>query len=178
MSKKNKKLRLLVTKQCQHKCPMCCNNQFDLMKVPVVDRIDYDEIMITGGEPLLYPLSVRELIQGLRVLRHGTQTKFYVYTSIAHPATFPMVLDEADGIVLTPHNKGTIDLFCLLNAKLLRATEKTKGKSLRLCLFPDIKAMLPQGIDLSLWQVKDIEWKKDCPLPDGEDFRRLPNLIE
>lgn len=148
------------------------------MKVPVVDRIDYDEIMITGGEPLLYPLLVRELIQGLRVLRHGTQTKFYVYTSVAHPAIFPTVLDEADGIVLTPHNEGSIDLFCRLNANLLRAPEKTNGKSLRLCLFPDIKAMLPQGIDLSLWQVKDIEWKKDCPLPYGEDFRRLPNLIE
>lgn len=175
---KNKKLRLLVTAQCPHKCPMCCNKQFDLMKVPVVDRIDYDEIMITGGEPLLYPRSVCDLIKGLRVLRHGTQTKFYVYTSVAHPVIFQTVLDEADGIVLTPHNEGTIDLFCRLNANLLREPEKTAGKSLRLCLFPDIKQMLPQGMDLSLWQVKDIEWKKDCPLPDGEDFRRLPNLIK
>lgn len=175
---KNKKLRLLVTAQCPHKCPMCCNKQFDLTKVPVVDRIDYDEIMITGGEPLLYPRSVCELIKGLRILRNGTHTKFYVYTSIAHPIIFPTVLDEADGIVLTPHNEGSVDLFCRLNANLLRAPEKTAGKSLRLCLFPDIKQMLPRGIDLSLWQVKDIEWKKDCPIPDGEDFRRLPNLIE
>lgn len=175
---KNKKLRLLVTSQCPHKCPMCCNKQFDLMKVPVLDRIDYDEIMITGGEPLLYPRSVCDLIKGLRVLRHGTQTKFYVYTSVAHPVIFQTVLDEADGIVLTPHNEGTIDLFCRLNASLLRAPEKTAGKSLRINLFHDIKEMLPQGIDLSLWQVKDMEWIKDCPVPDGEDFRRLPNLIK
>lgn len=49
----NKKLRLLVTAKCHNKCPMCCNNQFDIEKIPVVDRFDYDEISITGGEPLL-----------------------------------------------------------------------------------------------------------------------------
>lgn len=47
----NKKLRLLVTAKCHNKCPMCCNNQFDFEKIPVVDRLDYDEISITGGEP-------------------------------------------------------------------------------------------------------------------------------
>ena len=49
---RNKKLRLLVTEKCHNKCPMCCNNQFDIEKIPVVDRFDYDEISITGGEPL------------------------------------------------------------------------------------------------------------------------------
>ena len=49
----NKKLRLLVTAKCHNKCPMCCNNQFNFKKIPVVDRLDYDEISITGGEPLL-----------------------------------------------------------------------------------------------------------------------------
>ena len=49
----NKKLRLLVTAKCHNKCPMFCNNQFDFEKIPVVDRLDYDEISITGGEPLL-----------------------------------------------------------------------------------------------------------------------------
>lgn len=44
----NKKLRLLVTAKCHNKCPMCCNNQFDFEKIPVVDRLDYDEISITG----------------------------------------------------------------------------------------------------------------------------------
>lgn len=42
----NKKLRLLVTAKCHNKCPMCCNNQFDFEEIPVVDRLDYDEISI------------------------------------------------------------------------------------------------------------------------------------
>ena len=42
----NKKLRLLVTAKCHNKCHMCCNNQFDFEEIPVVDRLDYDEISI------------------------------------------------------------------------------------------------------------------------------------
>lgn len=51
-----------------------------------------------------------------------------------------------------------------------------EGKSLRLNLFPDMKALLPKDIDLSLWQVKDMEWVENCPVPEGEDFRRIANL--
>ena len=36
--------------------------------------------------------------------------------------------------------------------------------------------MIPEGTDLSLWQVKDMEWVKDCPVPEGEDFRRINSL--
>lgn len=49
--------------------------------------------------------------------------------------------------------------------------------SLRLNLFADMKALLPKDIDLSLWKVKDMEWVKDCPVPDGEDFRRIKELF-
>lgn len=45
----NKKLRLLVTTQCPNKCPMCCNNSWDFSKLPVVDRWNYEQIMLTGG---------------------------------------------------------------------------------------------------------------------------------
>lgn len=47
--------------------------------------------------------------------------------------------------------------------------------SLRLNLFPDMKALLPEAIDLSMWAVKDLAWLEDCPLPAGEDFRRIAN---
>ena len=44
----NKKLRLLVTATCHNRCPLCCNKQFKFDEIPVVDRFDYEEIMITG----------------------------------------------------------------------------------------------------------------------------------
>ena len=51
-----------------------------------------------------------------------------------------------------------------------------KGKSLRLNLFADMKLLLPEHIDLSLWNVKEMEWLENCPLPQGEDFRRIKEL--
>lgn len=56
------------------------------------------------------------------------------------------------------------------------ASYECKYRSLRLNLFPDMKALLPKDIDLSLWKVKDMEWIENCPVPEGEDFRRIAEL--
>lgn len=154
----NKKLRLLVTTKCPNKCPMCCNNSWDFSSLPVVDRWNYEEIMITGGEPLIHTNKVAELIRSIRVISE-------VYT---------------DGVVLTPHSQIDIDKFVELNSMMQEVKETKsdfiKGKSLRLNLFADMKLLLPEHIDLSLWNVKEIEWVKDCPVPQGEDFRRIKEL--
>lgn len=47
----NKKLRLLVTAKCVTTSALCAaTTQFDFEKIPVVDRLDYDEISISGGD--------------------------------------------------------------------------------------------------------------------------------
>lgn len=56
---------------------MCCNNQFDFNKLPIVDRWDYDEIMITGGEPLLYDNSLVGLL--LSIDDNGTEWIYSVH---------------------------------------------------------------------------------------------------
>lgn len=83
-----------------------------------------------------------------------------------------------DGIVLTPHSKDDVKRFIRLNERLrMYLAENPQLKSsLRLNLFKNIKDMLPEDIDLSIWKVKDIEWIKDCPVPKGEDFKRLSIL--
>lgn len=87
----NKKLRLLVTTKCPNKCPMCCNNSWDFSSLPVVDRWDYEEIMITGGEPLIHTKKVAELIRSIQVISevYTNIPKVYVYTSIAAYETSP-----------------------------------------------------------------------------------------
>lgn len=182
MMERNRKLRLLVTTDCPNHCPMCCNNQFDFDKLKRVEHFDYDEIMITGGEPLLFPNKVAELARAIKttnsILYPQEKTpKIYVYTSVASYLPIKHVLNAADGIVLTPHSQEDVRKFLNLNRVMgvyLRINKT--HPSLRLNLFKNIKAMLPEDIDLSLWQVKDMEWIKDCPVPQGEDFRRLPNL--
>lgn len=185
----NKKLRLLVTAKCHNKCPMCCNNQFDFEKIPVVDRLDYDEISITGGEPLLPGSSQKTtwLVEGIEAAQYAMgfpKSKFYLYTAFFD---FDILRDcsyEFDGICLTPHKKVDIEEFISINAKMLDLKRNhcvdwnfDPDCSLRLNLFADMKALLPKDIDLSMWKVKDMEWVKDCPVPEGEDFRRIKELF-
>lgn len=178
----NRKLRLLVTAECPNKCPMCCNNSWDFSKLPKVEHFDYDEIMITGGEPLLFSTKVWDLIHSIKTLHPilypaESIPKVYIYTSICEAPKILNVLLISDGIVFTPHNKEAINDLVLFNNFLLNTKIlEREPRSLRLNLFKDIKEMLPKDIDLSLWKVKDMEWIKDCPVPQGEDFRRLPEL--
>lgn len=176
----NKKLRLLVTTKCPNKCPMCCNNSWDFSSLPVVDRWDYEEIMITGGEPLLHINKLLEVVQHIRSIARlsGNTPKIYVYTSESILHNFLRVLHKVDGIVLTLHKKKDIDLFVNLNNHLLKYWKEMpyEDKSIRLNLFADMKLLLPEHIDLSLWNIKEMEWVKDCPVPQGEDFRRIKEL--
>lgn len=177
----NKKLRLLVTTKCPNKCPMCCNNSWDFSKLPLVDRWDYEEIMLTGGEPLLHLGELTSLIKSIKevTLAMGINPKVYVYTAVCDSYRLERVLYYADGIVLTPHNKENIEDFKefnkLVNAYPILPNNPFQGKSLRLNLFPDIKEYLKDE-DLSGWQVKGMHWIKDCPVPEGEDFRRIKEL--
>lgn len=59
-----RKLRLLFTKDCNRDCPGCCNKDWDLDHLPVcADFKPYDLVMITGGEPMLYPERLLKLIR-------------------------------------------------------------------------------------------------------------------
>ena len=50
------KLRLLLFEECNRSCPGCCNRDWDLQPLPVCyDLPPYRIILLTGGEPMLYP---------------------------------------------------------------------------------------------------------------------------
>lgn len=176
----NKKLRLVVTEKCHNKCPMCCNNRFDLKTIPVVDRFDYDEISITGGEPMLYPDKVADIADTLRKAAKiiGANPKIWLYTSKLNPMTFIMIAKYIDGVCYTPHNDAEVAIFKAINRMLLRSEAwiDKEGFSLRLNLFEE-QAQALKKENLSLWKVKNMVWIKDCPIPEGEDFRRISNLL-
>lgn len=175
----NKKLRLLVTENCPNHCPLCCNKQFNFDNIPVVDRLNYDEIMITGGEPLLYPNRLERLCKSIRdVMELGGRTpKIYIYTARAKWSHIERAIRYyADGIVVAPHSKDDIAFFRETNNCLLKHYRYGNifDCSLRLKVFPEVKDALPEN--LKCWQVQESEWIENCPLPEGEDFRRVLKL--
>ena len=110
--------------------------------------------------------------------------RLFLYTAWVDYRTLCNRSYDFDGIYLTLHSKLDVTKFVEMNDVMLRHKKYSwndKGFnpdcSLRLNLFADMKALLPKDIDLSMWKVKDMEWVKDCPVPDGEDFRRIKELF-
>lgn len=175
----NKKLRLLVTANCPNRCPMCCNKQFKFDEIPVVDRLDYDEIMITGGEPMLYPENLERLCKSIREVtaQMGRKPKIYLYTARCSWRNFERAINHyVDGVVFAPHSKDDIAFFREINNNLLKKVRYGYEieQSLRLKVFPEVRDALPEN--LKCWQVQASEWIENCPLPEGEDFRRVSRL--
>ena len=182
----NKKVRLLVTADCPNRCPKCCNRLYNLDTVPVIDRWDYEEFNITGGEPSLFEKRIKDLVEGIREIQdaQGISSKIFIYTSKIN-MYLPNFLLLLDGITYTPHSSKDIKEFIDYNNRMLKSWYLMKDSALpslyqtfsfRLNLFPEIEKLLHQDIDLGMWNVKHMTWQDNCPIPKGEDFRRIKDL--
>lgn len=162
-----KKLRLLLFDTCNRSCAGCCNKGFDLPSLPVLrDFTSWDEVYLTGGEPMLNPALVFETI-----CRFHATARHYLYTAKVDdlPAVLSL-LGFLAGLTLTLHDQGDVAPFLALNERLLGSLNPRW--SLRLNVFRGVT--IPDGTNLSLWKVKpDMVWVKDCPIPEGEVFMRL-----
>ena len=195
----NKRCRLLLTAQCPNNCPLCCNKQFDLLKeVPIIDRWNYDEFILTGGEPL-YPdgNKIIDFLDHLDIITAymGTSPKIYLYTSICSVSIWDSIIDRLDGITYTVHTKSNAKelvqlLYTIKDLKngyeiVFPNIGSIRNKSIWLNLFPEGQKFINEELALtqltwddvnSIFKVKPMIWKENCPVPEGEDFRRINNL--
>ena len=163
------KLRLLLLSECNRTCKGCCNKDWDLDELPSCQSFEsFDEIFLTGGEPLLVP---DLLFSVTKKIRQISPAKIYVYTAWREdPNLLLSVLNAVDGLTLTLHTRkdtGPFEIF----SKMVTEQEAFKGKSLRLNVFNGVTT---GEADVSNWDVRrGIRWIKDCPLPTDEVFMRL-----
>ena len=166
-----KKLRLIMFEACPRNCEGCCNKDWDLGALPVcTDFSDYDQVMLTGGEPMLRPDLVEKT--ALKIRKQNPVCDIYMYTALTKdiPALL-CLLRVLNGICVTLHEPCDVALFKVLNSILIAQGGYRCRKSLRLNVFKGVDI---EGIDVSPWKVKrDIEWIKDCPLPADEVLMRL-----
>ena len=164
-----KKLRLLITKKCNRTCEGCCNKDYDLDALPVItDFTKYDILLITGGEPMLYPHLVKHVCQLARAQNY--KIKIIVYTAKTRFIYELLgMLSETfiDGITFTCHDQQDAD-------NLARREIWVKNTSmLRLNVFEGI--VLEK--DNPIWNNFDIhtgyKWIKNCTLPQGETLGRI-----
>jgi len=161
------KLRLLITDRCNQKCKWCQNKHWDLSALPRETSFgQYDEVMLTGGEPLLVP---ELLISTAKNIRKTSNAKIYLYTAkIDDWKTVLAVLHFVDGMSVTPHSQTDVLYFKILN-EILR--DSRLGKSLKLNLFTDYEFVIEDNLDL--WRVKQKKWFKVKHIPKNEVFKRV-----
>jgi hypothetical protein len=165
------KLRLLLHTECKKSCEYCCNKKWDLVNLPkVVSFKGYKEIMLTGGEPMLYPYLI---IDAIYMIREEDKTvPIYLYTAdVSDVYSLITLLRMLNGLTVTLHNQSDVESFKRCNSFIDYTKRIGWEKSLRLNVFKGIDL---GSLDLSLWQVKkDMEWIKNCPLPHDEVFMRF-----
>jgi hypothetical protein len=163
------KLRLLVTKDCPKSCEGCCNKQWDLDALPIeTDFSGYDEIYLTGGDPLFRFWETERAIKAIR--KQAPYVPIYLYTSYLrdHLAIYSVVPSLA-GMTITLHNEQ--DAHDMVEC-LHYFSGWEQIRSYRLHIFKDV--YFPREILPAAWQVREgIEWIENCPLPEGEVFKRF-----
>jgi len=168
-----KTLRLICTWQCENDCSGCCNKheQFSPGKIDCYKdfKEPFDQILITGGEPMLYIKKMVKLIKMLRI--HQREAQIILYTAqISSLVDAIGILHIIDGMTLTLHEEADKYEF-LLFQQAIRYSSFLTSKSLRLNVFAPIKVSKAQSIH---WSVKkNIKWIPDCPLPYNEVIKQL-----
>jgi organic radical activating enzyme len=117
--------------------------------VRFVKKENFDEVILTGGEPMLDGEKLVGIAQSLR----KTKAKIYVYTALIPGIEILNVLKAVDGLTISLHKEEDLDNFFLLADHLNNHPLLMVNKSLRLNVF--------KGINISRWDVMHWEVKKN-----------------
>ena len=170
-----KKARILITKKCDRDCDGCCNksNILDSMKDLTDLQIlkEYDTIMITGGEPVLEPEKLMNLLNWLdEHIDH--RVPIYFYSARYDRILYEKILRFITGLHFTLHAECNDEDVMDLRALSTFLKHYGYRKSLRLAIDKRVYDRYDlSNIDFSAWSiVRKMVWLKDCPLPEGEEL--------
>ena len=177
------KARVLITRECLKDCQGCCNNYNQIMKgAQYINHInelpfDLDEILITGGEPLLRPSRTFRIVKTLAA--NYPDSKLYLYSAFYSPA-LEVMIPYLNGLHYTIHKNETawdIELFNALQDLLTRYKRKWAKKSFRLYIENGVKIVFRikayswSNIRITKWLTeKELLEKQPNGLPLGESL--------
>ena len=166
--------RLIITLDCSRHCDYCVNEYESTTKqmkpiTKVKELAKYDEILITGGEPMLRPERTFKIVHGLRIAY--PKKKLYLYTALFHPMLFK-ILPYLDGMHFTLHKRSSsTDGQNFHYMQDVLSNTWNKKKSFRLYIHPEYP------YSLQLWPIvwKRVEMKpwikeEDMCLPPNEEL--------
>ena len=133
----------------------------EVMKLPVVNSLDYDEIVLCGGEPTMVRGETRNLADSIKTVLNAmgkTNVKLYLHTHSCDYTDSDDIMRHCDGMIVKPLNADSMRYFRQLNKHFLDTQYRGK-KDLRLSVKPELRGFLPEN--LKLWSMVDEESEKD-----------------
>jgi organic radical activating enzyme len=154
------KARLLITMKCNRQCAGCCNTYYNIMSdARHIDSLtdlpdELGSIMITGGEPMLFPQKTQRIAEELR--NRYPLSRLYLY-SATYDDNLENIIPLLDGFHYTIHkeaNNNDLILLDKLQELLQRHQEDWRDKSFR--LYVDDKVNLSVRIVSDVWTQANI----------------------
>lgn len=168
-----KSARVIVTYKCNRSCPGCCNSHGnEVRKInDIQELLRYEEIILTGGEPMLLGEKLLGFIERLRGLDY--EGDIYLYTAYWKPILNHLhIIKAVDGITFTIHAESTdVDVKCL---KWLSENERLSNMNFSSRLIIDSRIYDRydfSNINFTNWDViRKLQWKDKCEPAENEDL--------
>jgi hypothetical protein len=166
-----------MTWDCPRDCDFCVNKNLPVEPklCRVEDLAGYDQVLLTGGEPMLYPIRVLDTVRRLRRQTPTEAQKIFLYTAFFTPALSGLI-EFVDGVHCALHHPlSSADLRGFYGfQRLIGIRYAGLGKTFRLYIEPRIRCAVE--IVPCRWERVEVKpWLKDCPMPPDEElFELLP----
>ena len=179
-------IHLYVNSYCGNKCPLCCNNKYDIDNLPVITVEQLKKattLCLTGGDPFFYN-GINSFVNRLR-RQYSNINYIYAYTSgsalFLNKNNYKEQIENLDGINVCPKTKNDWKFFTSWIDKI--EMNELNNKSNRLYVFDDQYAnyeKYSKVIDFESFGFNIIgrKWDDKFTTPDNEIFVRLPILLD
>ena len=141
------------------------------------DLFKYDELILTGGEPMVICERLVELVHRLRL--QGYKGKIYLYTANSHRLNrywaVEMLIDEVDGITYTVrdnknYDKLKSDFTDLRRLDRYLSLSNREGKEDRLYIDSRVySAEYVESVEYKWQEIKPFV-ESEADIPEGEDI--------
>lgn len=183
-------MHLFVTNKCTNNCPLCCNKNYDIEKVPLPTEEELSSVntvCLTGGDPFLLGEKLDKIVNALR--SRENIKNIYVFTSgyacLVYLREFRR-LPNIDGITFSPKSHRDWATIEELYSGWWQEDIKHLSSN-RLYAFIDKIDDCNYSIDNNLLEILDYAnidldckvffrtWVENFNSPESEIFRRLEN---
>lgn len=181
----------MVNNTCYYHCPLCCNRQYDVEKLPVVtveDLRSIDTICLTGGQPMHDVKKLDGFIHDLLDSYKNIETVI-IYINGDELTSVPNLFAKYElssflrrktarmGFTMSPKSKLDWEVLQAFRDEFLTPNMRGQEPTHRFYCFSQkeekwARKLFPEGVE-----IMRREWQKDFKPAPNTFFRRLPVWI-